>query len=70
MTPLTMIKTGQTKRIKEIVGEDEAKRHLENLGFCAGEHVTVISELAGNLIINVKRSRIAIDKAMARRIMT
>jgi ferrous iron transport protein A len=70
MTPLTMIKTGQTRRIKEVLGEGEAKRHLQNLGFCAGEPVTVVSESAGNLIINVKCSRIAVDKAMACRIMT
>lgn len=70
MTPLTMVKTGETKRIREITGEDAAKRHLENLGFINGECVTVVSELAGNLIINVKQCRIAIDRKMADRILT
>jgi ferrous iron transport protein A len=67
--PLTMIRPGETGNIKKITGKDETKRHLANLGFVVGEDVTIVSELAGNLIINVKGIRIAIDKAMANRIM-
>lgn len=67
--PLTMIKPGETRLIKGITGKDETKRHLENLGFVVGESVTAISELAGNLILNVKGTRIAINKSMAIRII-
>ena len=44
------------------------RTHLENLGFVAGANVIVISEIAGNLIVNVKESRVAIDKEMAMKI--
>lgn len=67
--PLTMAKAGETSRIKQITGRDETRRHLENLGFVVGGDVTVVSELAGNLILNVKGTRIALDKAMANRIL-
>lgn len=66
--PLTMARAGETTCIKRITGRDETRRHLENLGFVVGGTVTVVSELAGNLILNVKGTRIALDKAMANRI--
>jgi len=69
MIPLTMAKSGEETLIKMIKGKAETKRHLENLGFVSGECITVISEIAGNLILNVKGSRIAIDKSMANKIM-
>ena len=67
--PLTMAKTGETSNILRITGKDETKRHLEDLGFVVGETVTVVAEMAGNLIINVKGARIALDRALANRIM-
>lgn len=67
--PLTMLKSGETKCIRLITGKDETRRHLENLGFVVGEYVSVITELNGNLILNVKGSRIAINKTMANRII-
>ena len=69
MMPLSMAKTGMTTNIKKITGKDETKRHLENLGFVPGEDVIVISEISGDLIINIKGSRIAINRSMAMRIM-
>jgi ferrous iron transport protein A len=60
---------GEKMSIKKITGKDDTKRHLESLGFIVGEYVTVVAELAGNLILNVKGSRIALDKAMAHRII-
>lgn len=69
MLPLSMTQSGDTICIKQIKGKDDARRHLENLGFLVGEDVTVITKLAGNLILNVKGSRIALDKMMANRIM-
>jgi len=67
--PLTMAKSGEKVFIKKIYGKEEAVRFLKSLGFIVGESITLISELGGNLIINVKDSRIAIDKSMANRII-
>ena len=67
--PLMLAGTGQEVFIKRIGGNDETKRFLNSLGFVIGESVTVISELGGNVIINVKGSRVALDKNMASRIM-
>lgn len=69
MMPLTMIRSGETFCVKKINGKDDVKHHLENLGFTVGAEVTVVSENAGGIILNVKGSRIAINKSMAKRIM-
>lgn len=69
MMPLTMAETGRPQIIKKIGGKDETKRFLESLGFVAGSEVTVVSEIRGNMIVNVKEARIAISKAMAGRIL-
>ncbi len=67
--PLTMAKTGEMNVIKKVGGKDETRQFLENLGFVTGGTVTVVSEVGGNLIVNVKESRVAIGKDMANRIM-
>lgn len=67
--PLWMAKPGQTVTIRGITGRDEVRRHLAELGFAVDEMVTVVSELAGNLILQVKDSRVALDRALAGRIM-
>ena len=69
MMPLSMANIGETSRIKTITGKDEVRRHLESLGFVVGESVTIVSKIAGNMILQVKDSRIALDKNMAHRIM-
>ncbi|WP_092453630.1 FeoA family protein [[Clostridium] fimetarium] len=69
MMPLTMAKTGEANLIKKVGGKEETRRFLENLGFVTGGLVTVISEIRGNMIVNVKDSRIAIGKDMAIKIM-
>ena len=69
MMPLTMAKTGETVTIRKISGKDEVRQHLAELGFVVDSDVTVVSEIAGNLIRQVKDSRIALDKTMANRIM-
>lgn len=69
MMPLSMAKTGETNTIKKIGGKEETRQFLENLGFVTGGMVTVISEVSGNLIVNVKDSRVAIGKEMANHIM-
>lgn len=67
--PLTMAKVGQTVMIRKITGKDSVRQHLAELGFVVDNDVTVISEIGGNLIVQVKDSRIALDKTMANRIM-
>ena len=69
MMPLTMAKTGETVTIRKISGKDEVRQHLAELGFVVDSDVTVVSEIAGNLSLQVKDSRIALDKTMANRIM-
>ena len=69
MMPLTMAKTGETVTIKKITGKDEVRQHLAELGFVVDSEVTVVNEIAGNLIVQVKQSRLALDKTMASRIM-
>ena len=67
--PLTMVRPGEENVIKKIGGKEETRRFLENLGFIAGGTVIVISEIGGNMIVNVKDSRVAIGKDMANKIM-
>ena len=69
MMPLTMAKTGETVTIRKITGRDEVRQHLAELGFVVDSDVTVVSEIAGNLILQVKNSRIALDRTMANRVM-
>ena len=69
MMPLTMAKAGETVTIRKITGRDETRQHLAELGFVVDGMVTVVSDLAGNLILQVKDSRIALDRTMANRIM-
>ncbi len=69
MMPLSMVKPGEANVIRRIGGKEETKRFLENLGFVIGGNVEVISEISGNLIVNVKQSRVAIGKDMANKIM-
>lgn len=67
--PLTMAKIGETNLIKKVGGKEETRRFLENLGFVTGSFVTVVSEISGNMIVNIKDSRVAIGKDMAIKIM-
>lgn len=67
--PLSFVKTGEENIIKKVGGREETKRFLENLGFVAGGTVTVVSETAGNMIVNIRDSRVAIGKDMANKIM-
>lgn len=67
--PLSMVKTGEPNVIKKIGGKEETRKFLENLGFVAGGVVTVVSEIRGSLIVNVKDSRVALGMDMANKIM-
>lgn len=69
MMPLSMVKEGEPNIIKKVGGNEETRKFLENLGFVTGGTVTVISQTGGNMIVNVKDSRVAIGKDMANKIM-
>ena len=69
MLPLPMAKVGENVVIKQINGKDEVRQHLSELGFVVDSEVRIISEITGNLIVQVKESRVALDKSLAMRIM-
>ena len=69
MMPLTMAKTGEPVMIRKITGKDEVRLHLAELGFVVDSEVTVVTEIAGNLIVQVRGSRVALNEAMANRVM-
>lgn len=66
--PLSLAREGESNVIKKVGGREDTRRFLESLGFVVGSAVTVVSEIGGNLIVNVKNSRVAIGKDMASRI--
>ncbi len=69
MMPLMLADIGEESMIMRVGGNPEVRAHLENLGFVPGGSVTVISTIGGNLIVNVKESRVAISREMAGKIM-
>lgn len=69
MMPLTLAQVGEENVIKKIGGKPEVKAHLKNLGFVEGGTITVINIMNGNVIVNVKESRIAVSREMAQKIM-
>ena len=69
MIPLTLARSGEVNIIKRVGGKQEVRAHLENLGFVVGGGVMVINTIGGNLIVNVKDSRVAISREMAQKIM-
>ena len=66
---LILSQVGEEVKIKKITGNAETKKFLNSLGFVIGEGITIVSDLVGNLIVNIKGARIALDKSMASRIM-
>ena len=66
---LTMLVRGQESTVKRITGKDEVRAFLKSLGFVEGGKVSVVNEMGGNVIVNVKDTRIALSKSMASRIM-
>ena len=69
MMPLTLAAVGEENIIRKIGGKPEVRAHLENLGFVVGGSVIVVNEINGNMIVNVKESRVAISKEMANKIL-
>ena len=69
MMPLSLANTGEQNVVKRVGGKEDTRRFLENLGLVVGSTVTVVSEAQGNMIVNIKNSRVAIGKDMANKIM-
>lgn len=69
MMPLTFANVGEENTIQKVGGNEETRRFLENLGFVSGAKITVLSRIGGNVIVNVKDSRVAVNAEMARHIM-
>lgn len=69
MFPLTFANVGEVHTIQRVGGKEETRRFLENLGFISGANITVLSQIGGNVIVNVKDSRVAVNAEMARHIM-
>lgn len=69
MMPLSLANAGEQNVVKRVGGKEDTRRFLENLGFVVGSTVTVVSEAQGNMIVNIKNSRVAIGKDMANKIM-
>ncbi|MCR5116076.1 MAG: ferrous iron transport protein A [Lachnospiraceae bacterium] len=69
MMPLALADAGEENIVKKVGGNPEVKQHLENLGFVVGAAVTVITSMGGNVIVNIKESRVAISSEMAMKIM-
>ena len=69
MLPLTFAEAGEENIIRKVGGSPEVRQHLENLGFVVGGRVIVVSQIGGNVIVNVKESRVAISREMAQKIM-
>ena len=67
--PLTMANIGETNTSKRVIGNDETKRFLSNLVFVPGAEVIALSAIGGNVIVNIKDSRVAVNADMARHIM-
>lgn len=67
--PLTMIGAGQERPILRIGGSETVRAHLENLGFVPGERVRVVSDISGNLIVQIKESRVALSRELAMKII-
>ena len=69
MMPLTMIRPGEAGTIQRVSGQSDTRRHLAEMGFVEGERITVVTAFSGNLILQVKGSRVALDRSMAGKIL-
>jgi ferrous iron transport protein A len=69
MLPLPIAQEGEIVTIKKITGNDATRLHLAEMGFTVGTKITVITRMGGNMILQVRDSRVALDESMARRIM-
>ena len=69
MLPLTYVKTGDYAKVIKVGGRPDAKKHLADLGFVDGAVMNIISSHDGDIILNIKNSRLAVTKEMSEKIM-
>ncbi|MDO4302238.1 MAG: FeoA family protein [Clostridia bacterium] len=69
MMPLTLCPVGEENIIKKVGGKEDTKKFLESLGFVVGGSVSIVAAMGGNLIVNIKESRVAVSKEMASKIL-
>ena len=69
MMPLSLADTGEEKTILKVVGSSEVRKHLETLGFVCGCPVSIVNTFGGNIIVNIKDTRVAVSREMAQKIM-
>ena len=67
--PLTRGCVGEGRPIIRIGGSDKGGTHLENLGCGEWEMVLVVSDISGNLMVQVKDARVAISRELATKIL-
>lgn len=67
--PISMARVGEKGTIVRISGKEETRRFLAGLGFTTGSKVSTVCQVDGNLVLDVKGSKIAIDRGMASKIM-
>lgn len=67
--PLTMLPLGKKAVINECRAKGKTKKFLEGLGIIVGAPVTVVADNGGNLIVNVKGTRLAINKGLAQQLL-
>lgn len=68
--PLSFLKAGEQARIVKVRGKGDVHHHLENLGFVEGTVVKVVSEISGNMIVQVMDSQVALNRQVASRVIT
>lgn len=67
--PLTFLRRGDAAQVVRVRGKGDVHHHLENLGFVEGARVSVVSEQAGNFIVEIKGASVALDKSVAAKII-
>ena len=67
--PLSLADMNTVYVVKRVTGNDQIRKHLATLGFVEGAEVQVVQSIDGNLILEVKNVRVAIDESLARRVM-
>ena len=67
--PLSLGEVGKKYLIKKITGNDTVRAHLRNMGIVENSYIQIVQSIAGNMILEVKGSRIALDASLVRRII-
>lgn len=68
--PLSFLRSGEEARVLKVRGKEELQRHLETLGFVPGAQVKAVSQAAGNMIVEVKGTQVALSQQVAMKVVT